>query len=484
MNGAGANDALWTDADVRAALGGGAAGSAGWEARGVSIDSRTVAAGDLFFAIAGLNFDGHDFVGAALEAGAAAAVVSRDVAGVPDDAPLVRVGNTLEALAALGRAGRARMPGKVAAVTGSVGKTGTKEALRAALQRFAPTHASPLSYNNQWGVPLSLSRMPQESVFGVFELGMNHAGEIGPLAQLVRPHLAIVTTVEPVHLEFFDSVTAIADAKAEIFEGLDEGGIAVLNRDNAFYQRLADAARARGARRIIGFGESDKAEARLIKAASHPQCSCVSADISGQPMTYKIGVPGHHWVMNSLAVLASVQALGGDLGLAGLALAELTPPEGRGDRSRIALGDGAFELIDESYNANPASMGVAIASLGALQPEMEGRRIAVLGDMLELGAESPAFHAGLAGSIVDAGVDLVFTAGPDMAHLHDALPRRMQGAHGADSSELAALVARQVRPGDVVMVKGSLGSRMSLVVQALRALDEASPQRTANGAAK
>ena len=484
MTGAAPDNALWTDADVRAALGAAASGSGGWQARGVSIDSRSVAPGDLFFAIAGPNFDGHDFVNGALEAGAAAAVVSREVPGLPGDAPLVRVGNTLEALTALGRAGRARMAGKVAAVTGSVGKTGTKEALRAAFERFAPTHASPLSYNNQWGVPLSLARMPRESAFGVFEIGMNHAGELGPLAQLVRPHLAIVTTVEPVHLEFFDSVTAIADAKAEIFEGLDDGGVAVLNRDNAFYDRLADAARARGAGRIIGFGESDKADARLIKAASHPDCSCVSVDICGQPMTYKIGVPGHHWVMNSLAVLASVQALGGDLGLAGLALAELTPPEGRGNRSRIALGGGAFELVDESYNANPASMAAAIASLGAMQPENEGRRVAVLGDMLELGTESPAFHAGLAAILVDAGVDLVFTAGPDMAHLHDALPRRMQGAHGAESSELAPEVAQRVRPGDVVMVKGSLGSRMSVVVQALKALDEANPQRAANGAAK
>lgn len=476
---------LWTAAEVLDATGGAASGNANWRAAGVSIDSRTVQDGDLFFAISGPNFDGHDYVRAALDAGASAAVVSRELEGIAAGAPLVRVETTLDALSALGRAARARMTGPVAAVTGSVGKTGTKEALRAALQRYAPAHASASSYNNHWGVPLSLARMPRGAAFGVFELGMNHAGEIGPLARLVRPRLAIITNVEPVHLEYFDSVTAIADAKAEIFEGLEKGGIAVLNRDNAFFGRLADAARARGAGQVIGFGESDSAEARLIKAVAHPDCTCVSADICGQPMTYKIGVPGHHWVMNSLAVLASVQALGGDLGLAGLALAELTPPEGRGNRTRVELDTGGFEIVDESYNANPVSVAAAISSLGALRPEEGARRIAVLGDMLELGPDAPKFHTDLAAPLAEAGIDLVFTAGPDMRRLSEALPKRMRGGHGADSAEAAANVTRAVRAGDIVMVKGSLGSRMRLVVEALKDLETMDRRaRAANGAGK
>lgn len=484
------NPSLWTAAEVLSAMDADATGAAAteaddWHATGISIDSRTVQDGDLFFAISGPNFDGHDYVGAALKAGASAAVVSREVAGVAADASLVRVGDTLEALIALGRAARARMTGPVAAITGSVGKTGTKEALRAALQRFAPTHASASSYNNHWGVPLSLARMPRDSAFGIFELGMNHAGELRPLARLVQPRLVIITNVEPVHLEYFDSVTAIADAKAEIFEGLEKGGIAVLNRDNPFFDRLADAARAQGAGQIIGFGESETADARLIKAVAHPDCSCVSVDICGQPMTYKIGVPGHHWVMNTLAVLASVQALGGDLGLAGLALAELTPPEGRGNRTRIDLGAGSFEIVDESYNANPVSVAAAISSLGALQPEEGARRIAVLGDMLELGDDAPKFHADLAAPLVEAGIDLVFTAGPNMQRLSEALPKRMRGGHGANSAEAAANVTRAVRPGDVVMVKGSLGSRMRVVVEALKDLETTNRRaQAANGGAK
>ncbi len=481
MAGAALETSLWTGADVLRATGG--AGPADWQVTGVSIDSRTVQGGDLFFAITGPNFDGHDYVSQALDAGASAAVVSHEPEGVAADAPLVRVENTLDALRALGAAARARMTGPVAAVTGSVGKTGTKEALRAALQRYAPTHASASSYNNHWGVPLSLARMPRDSAFGVFELGMNHAGELRPLANLVQPRLVIITNVEPVHLEYFDSVTAIADAKAEIFEGLEKGGVAVLNRDNGFFDRLADAACARGAAQVIGFGESDAAGARLIKAVSHPDCSCVSADICGQPMTYKIGVPGHHWVMNSLAVLASVQALGGDLGLAGLALAELTPPEGRGNRTRVEFGAGSFEIVDESYNANPVSIAAAISSLAVLQPQEGGRRIAVFGDMLELGADAPKFHADLAAPLVESGIDLVFTTGPNMQRLNEALPKRMRGGHGADSAEAAADVTRAVRPGDIVMVKGSLGSRMRLVVQALRNLESTDRRaQAANGA--
>ncbi len=459
---------LWTADEVGAAVSGRVAdGAKDWAAAGVSIDSRTVASGDLFVAIAGPHFDGHDFAAAALAAGAAAAIVSHVPAGLSADAPLVVVDDTLAALWQLGAAARERMTGRVAAVTGSVGKTGTKDALRAALARFAPTHASAASYNNQWGVPLSLARMPRDASYAVFEIGMNHAGEIEPLARLVRPHLAIVTTVEPVHLAFFDSVSAIADAKAEIFRGVEAGGVAVLNRDNAYFDRLAAHARASGLRTIVGFGASSQADARLVRAVSHPHCSCLSADICGQAMTYKVGVPGPHWVSNSLAVLAAVQAFGADLGLAGLALGELAAGAGRGRRSQVAWSGGSIEVIDESYNANPASMGAALALLGAAVPGLRGRRIAVLGDMLELGDDTERLHSALGDAVAASKIDLVFAAGPEMAHLFAALPDAMRGSHAGDSESLVVDLHAAVRAGDIVMVKGSLGSRMGVVVAAL-----------------
>ncbi len=475
---------LWTGADVIAATNAVARGS-DWNSSGVSIDSRTLEAGDLFVAIKGPHVDGHDFVDAAFEAGAAAAIVANDWSG-ESEGELLRVPDPLEALNDFARAARARITGTVAAITGSVGKTGTKNALAAALGRYRPAHASAASYNNLWGVPLSLARMPATTKFGVFEIGMNHAGEIRPLTKMVRPNLAIITTVEPVHLEYFSSVADIADAKAEIFEGMEPGGVAVLNRDNAYFDRLADRARASGVDRIIGFGETENADARLIKAVRHAECSCVSADICGQPMTFKVSIPGHHWVMNSLAVLAAVSNMGGDLGLAGLALAELEAPVGRGRRYNVQLADRSIELIDESYNANPASMESAIKLLGAAEPGRGGRRIAVLGDMRELGFDSPEYHKALASPLKEAGIDLVFAAGLDMAHLFKALPTEMQAAHVAMATELAPLVMEIVREGDVVMVKGSLASGMAEIVEAIRAVDTAhdetdSATRRANG---
>jgi UDP-N-acetylmuramoyl-tripeptide--D-alanyl-D-alanine ligase len=465
MTGAGA--VLWTADDVRTAAGGRASAAADWTAEGVSIDSRTVQPGDLFVAIAGPNFDGHDFTGAAFEAGASAAIVSHVPDGVPTDAPLIVVEDTLGALWDLGAAGRRRMNGRVAGVTGSVGKTGTKDALQASLSRFAPTHASAASHNNHWGVPLSLARMPRDASFAVFEIGMNHAGEIERLSRLVRPHLAIITTVEPVHLEFFESVVAIADAKAEIFAGLEADGVAILNRDNAHFDRLAARAQASGVREVISFGARDDADARLVRAVSHPHCSCLSADICGQAMTYKVGVPGPHWVSNSLAVLAAVKALGGDLGLAGLALGELAAGAGRGQRRQVVWPGGSVEIIDESYNANPASMGAAVALLDAAEPRPRGRRIAVLGDMLELGRDASRLHGELADTLAASATDLVFAAGPEMAHLFANLPGELRGSHAVDSESLIPDVLANVRAGDVVMVKGSLGSRMGILVAVL-----------------
>jgi UDP-N-acetylmuramoyl-tripeptide--D-alanyl-D-alanine ligase len=474
------DEVLWTAAEAAEATGGTASGD--WNATGVSIDSRTCELGDLFVALVGDTNDGHAYVAAALAKGAAAAMVLTTYSGEPQYAGrLLRVADTMAGLNALGRASRVRSTARIIAVTGSVGKTSTKEALRLALSRFKPTHASALSYNNQWGVPLSLARMPRSAAFGVFELGMNHPGELDPLTRLVRPHVALITTVAEVHTAFFHSVEEIADAKAEIFMGLEPDGIAVLNRDNTHFDRLAAKAKACGAARIISFGEDTRSDVRVVKFHLHDACSCVTADVCGQIVTYKVGIAGRHWVGNSLAVMAGVSALGGDLGLAGLALGDLSPLKGRGQRHKIETRDGEFTLIDESYNASPVAMRAAIATLANVAKPDHARRIAVLGDMLELGPKSPEIHAGLAKDLVEAKIDLVFCAGPNMRVLSEALPRAMRGGAEDNSLDLAPLVARAIRPGDVVMVKGSLGSRMARVVDALLDLGARTPSRAANG---
>ena len=473
---------LWNSADAVRATGGQAFGAA-WQATGVSIDSRTCQPGDLFVAIAGPSFDGHDFVAAAFAKGAVAAMVHRPAASFATDKPLLQVEETLAALVRLGLAGRARSQARFLGVTGSVGKTGTKEALRLVLSTQSECFATAGSLNNHWGVPLSLARLPLAAEIGVFELGMNHAGELGPLSRMVRPDLAIITTIEAVHLEFFASVAAIADAKAEIFEGMDPGGIAILNRDNDQFERLAVAAHARRLSRIIGFGEHPAAEARLIDCRLEANGSRVSAEILGRRIDYRLGAPGRHWVQNSLAVLAAVGALGLDLGLAAGALSNLSPPKGRGQRRRIALPTGgSFELIDESYNASPAAVRAALAVLAKAEPGSSGRRIAVLGDMRELGTEGPRLHAELAEPAVKANVDLVLTCGPLMQGLTAALPPARRGTHAPDSKSLIPAVLAAIRAGDVVLVKGSLGTRMAPIVEALLRLEAATPPaRAANG---
>jgi len=435
---------------------------------GLSIDTRTIAGGEAFFAIRGDVRDGHDFVPAALEAKAGLAVVARHKRrDMPPDAPLLVVADVLAGLTDLARAARARTNAKIIAVTGSVGKTGTKEALRLALAKSGATHASIASYNNHWGVPLSVARMAENTKFGVFEIGMNHAGEITPLTRLVRPHVAIVTTVEPVHLEYFGSVEAIADAKAEIFLGLEPGGAAVLNRDNAQYTRLARAARAVNAR-AVSFGEQAQADARLLKVSLQADSSAVHANILGTEVTYKLGVPGRHAVQNSLAVLAAAALAGADLALTALALASLEPPTGRGQRLTLSLpGGGTALLIDESYNANPASMRAALAVLGLAPIGRSGRRIAVLGDMLELGPASAELHRGLAEPILAHDLDLVFCAGPMMQALWDALPSERRGSYAESAAALEPHVVAAIADGDAVMVKGSLGSKMGPIVKAL-----------------
>jgi UDP-N-acetylmuramoyl-tripeptide--D-alanyl-D-alanine ligase len=438
------------------------------EVTGISIDSRTIERGEAFFAVMGENRDGHEFVGAALAAGAGLAVVAENkLSALPNDAPLLVVADVLAALVDLARAARSRSRARVIAVTGSVGKTGTKEALRRVLARVGETHASVASYNNHWGVPLSLARLPASARYGVFELGMNHAGEIASLSRLARPHVAIITAIEPVHLEYFSSVEAIADAKSEIFLGVEPAGAAVINRDSPQFERLKASAEAAGIMRVVSFGEHAEADARLVRAAIKPDRSTIEARILGIDIVYKLGAPGQHVAMNSLAVLAAAALLGADLAVAALALADLKPAPGRGENVMLELPGGTALLIDESYNANLASMRAALALLGQAPVGLRGRRIAVLGDMLELGPTSPEIHRALLEPVLAHGTDLVFCCGPLMKALWEALPVERRGGYALSSAELEPEVIAGLRGGDAIMIKGSLGSRMGLIVKAL-----------------
>ncbi len=461
---------LWTADDIAEVLG--LAPSGSWTASGVSIDSRTLRPGELFVAFAGPRHDGHDYVAAAFSAGAPAAIVAQAPAGLPKgDSRLIIVPDPLEALRRLGAVARARTRARVLAVTGSVGKTGTKEALRLVLGAHGATHANVGSFNNHIGVPLTLARLSADAAFAVFEIGMNHAGEITPLVGLVRPHIALVTNVEAVHLENFpdNGIDGIAEAKAEIFDGVG-GETAVLNRDNTYFEFLAGRARDRGFHRVLSFGTHAEADARLVDVELGPMWSQVTAEYAGMTLSYRVGIPGRHWALNSLAVIAAAHAAGIAPEAAAAHLADLSAAKGRGQRHRVAFAAGAFELIDDSYNASPVSMQAAFAVLGASAPRAAGRRIAVLGDMLELGPESDAMHAGLALSLVASGVARVHTCGPHMARLHEALPPTMRGTHAKDSAALTPAVVADLRDGDVVLVKGSLGSRMAVVIEALMSL--------------
>jgi len=474
-------EALWTAAEAAAATKGRSTGD--WQATGVSIDSRSVQAGDLFIALTGPNFDGHAFVAEALHKGAAAAMTRTDFAGADGaDAPgpLLLVEDTFAALWKLGAAARARSTARFAGVTGSVGKTSVKEALAHGLATQAPTAWSAGSFNNHWGLPLSLARMARDATYGVFELGMNHPGEIRRLAALLRPDVALITNIEAAHIGLLGSLEAIADAKGEIFEAMDSNGTAVLNRDNSYFRHLDKMARAQGIERIVSFGRAAEADVRLIDCVLEATHSDVTAEVLGQTLDYTVSVPGTHWVLNSLAVIAAAQALGADPAATAAALANLQPIKGRGTRQKIAAPRGKFDLIDDAYNANPSSMRAAIEVLGRSQTGSGGRRIAVLGDMLELGPQAVSLHRGLLEPLREAGVDLVYTCGESMAALAEALPKNMRGGHAANSQALAPIVCAAVAAGDVVMVKGSLGSRMALVVAALAGLAQSLP-RAANG---
>ncbi|MSO71992.1 MAG: UDP-N-acetylmuramoyl-tripeptide--D-alanyl-D-alanine ligase [Rhodospirillaceae bacterium] len=465
---------LWTSAAVVKATAGACAGT--WVASGVSIDSRSVKAGDLFVALKGPNFDGHAFALAALKHGASAALIHEPVKDSGEyHNRLVVVKNTFAALQSLAVAARTRANARIVAVTGSVGKTGTKEALRLGLSFLGKTHANEGNLNNHWGVPLSLSRMPADAAFGVFELGMNHPGEIAPLSRMVRPHVAVITTVEAAHLEFFNSIVEIADEKAAIMDGLEPGGTVVLPRDNAQYPRLVAAAKSAGCKNTIGFGASGDAVARLLSWSLTPDGTQVAAEFDGERITYDMIVSGRHWALNSVAALAAVRAMGCDFHRAAGALSRLDAPPGRGARSLVQLAGGTLLVIDESYNASPAAVRVLAETLAQMHQPVGGtgggRLIVVLGDMLELGSAAAALHAGLGPSLKAAEIDIVFTAGALMEHLHKALPAPMRGGHAKDSMSLIPLVIAAVRAGDVVAVKGSHSSHLESVVAALLALD-------------
>lgn len=457
------SQALWTNKEISTILGVEFAGS--WEATGLAIDSRSLRKGDLFLALKGENHDGHDFASKAVEAGAVALIVERKL---ELDIPQVIVDDCFRALYKLAEAARVRTKAKVIGVTGSVGKTGTKEMLKAAFTALGPTSASEGGLNNHVGLPLSLARIPVDAQYAILEMGMNHKGELKELSLLARPHLAIITTVETVHAEFFVDEEDIAQAKAEIFMGVEPHGIAVLNRDNPHFFRLAEVAIKHRVSRIISFGSHIDAYARLLDCAVDPSLTHVLAMVHDHPIAYRIGVAGRQWAINSLAVLAAVSALGGDVAHASYALSQMEPPKGRGQRQIVRLEEGNFELIDESYNASPASMRAAFMVMAAHKPAKGARRIAVLGDMLELGHNSPQYHASLATSIQSHDINLVFTAGPLMENLYNALPEDIRGAQATNSTELLPLLQAAIRPGDVVMVKGSAGSRMGIIVEALK----------------
>jgi len=451
--------ALWTSTEAGAATLG--LVTRPFSAEGLSIDTRTLKPGDLYVAIKGDRRDGHEFLQEAFAAKAAAALVSRAPQGLPAEAALLTVANTQRALEDLARAARGRSDAKIVAVTGSAGKTTTKEMLKLAFGALGKTHASSASYNNHWGVPFSLASLPREAAYGVFEIGMNHFGEIRSLVSFVRPHTALVTTIAPAHLEFFGSCDAIADAKSEIFESIAPGGAAVLPSDSPFAERLVARAKQSRVAHILGFGSKPNSAARLLSYDESAEGARVKADILGKPVEFRLGAPGLHLASNALGALLCVASVEGDLLNAAAALKGFAALKGRGAR----LSAGGIEIIDESYNANPASM-VAALTLLAKAP---GRRVAVLGDMLEMGPDGAAHHAGLAPAIEAVRVDLVFLCGAQMKSLWEALPAAQRGFYAANSAELAPAVTSALRQGDTVLVKGSNGIRMSVIIEALKA---------------
>lgn len=473
---------LWTSANAARATKGKT--TCKWAAQGVSIDTRTIERGDLFVALSAAR-DGHEFVAQALAKGAAAAMVTHVPDGVADDAPLLIVDDVQAALERLGAAARRRCKGQIVAITGSVGKTSTKEMLRAALTGQGRVHAAVASYNNHWGVPLTLARMPADTDYGIFEIGMSNPGEIAPLAKQVRPHVVMVTTVAAAHLAAFDGIEGIAHEKASIAQGLGKGGIAVLNGDLPTSPILIDAAKRKKAR-IMTFGEARHNHHRAVDL--HIGAGHTTAQTRGwrTPMMLKVASEGRHFAVNALGVMAVVRALGADRAQALCGLAQWAPPQGRGQRERIhldpVLDEEWLELIDDAFNANPTSMTAALEVLAAATPRndvgrrVRGRRVAILGDMLELGPEETEMHAALTDDPSMPAIHAVHCVGPLMRHLHDALPEEKQGRWVAKATDLVPAIRSLVDPGDVVLVKGSKGSQVSLLVDAIRKMGHRSPK--------
>lgn len=460
---------LWTSQDMIEAMDGRPVGDIPDGVNGISIDSRTVSEGDAFFAIKGDRFDGHDFASVAVANGAGLLVVSESKLPALGrlTAPMIVVNDVLAALEDLGRASRARTEAKIIAVTGSVGKTSTKEMLRHVLEPSGEVHASVASFNNHWGVPLTLARMPVSAAYGVFEIGMNHPDEIRPLVKMVKPHIAIITTVAAAHMGNFKNLTEIAAAKSEIMEGLAEDGHVLLNRDNEKYSWLKKRAGELGVAHVQSFGENSKADYRLLNCKLLPDCSTITARIGSDEVAVKIGAPGRHHVQNALAVLGAVQLSHANLAKATHALAALSAEKGRGARHSLKIGDGSFVLIDESYNANPASMRAALELLRDTPVQLRGRRIAVLGDMLEMGRFSEQVHRDLAAPLAETGADLVCLAGPEMRALRDELGINIETVYREEADELADYLKSVIRDGDVVMIKSSLGIGFGRIVKAL-----------------
>jgi UDP-N-acetylmuramoyl-tripeptide--D-alanyl-D-alanine ligase len=461
---------LWTSKEVSLATQG--QSNQEWVATGFTTDSRTLQPGDLFIALKGPVFDGHDYVIDALKKGAAAAIVSQDF---PAELPTVRVKDTLKALEDLGRASRARTKAQIIAVTGSFGKTSTKEGLRLVLSHQGKVTANQRSYNNFWGLPLSLAQLPADHDYGIFEIGMNYPGEITPLSLLARPHVTIITNVEKMHIQNCGSHQGVADAKAEIFEGMAPGAKAVLNKDNVMFSYLEEKARRKGLE-VISFGADPTAECRLIENTFKNGKLHVKVTIGSRPIEYAVSAVGEHWAYNSLAILSAVWALGANVELAAESLAHFQLLDGRGAVKEFPLGSSKITVIDESYNAGPGSMIAAIRTLGRIQPQNGARRIAVLGDMLELGEHSKELHRDLAEHLLANHVDFVYTTGALMKELHQVLPENKR-YHEDDLEILSQKVAQEVRPGEVIMIKGSRGmrayrGRMSKIVDALQALSE------------
>ena len=477
------NHQLWTSDEACKATGGVAIGE--WVASGVSINTRTLNPGDVFVALNGPKLDGHDFVAKAFDMGAVAAAVNHIPEGLEETHPgfaFLKVKDTQKALEDMAVAARARASNaKVIAVTGSVGKTGIKEALATVLSKQGITSASEGSLNNHWGLPLSLVRMPADTDFAVLEMGMNHAGELTPLSQMARPHVCIITTIQPAHTEHFKSLEDIATAKAEIFNGAESGAIAVLNHDIAQFEQLSKAANDAGISHVISFGSNENADIHLVSFEVGAKSSDVAVVIDGGRIEYKVGIAGRHWVINSLCVLAAVIAAGGDALKAAKELSNIQAPSGRGQRFSVKLDCGKLTLIDESYNASPASMKAAIEVLSTTPVANGGRRIAVLGDMLELGGETVPAHRALAHELIGAGIDLVLGVGEAMDNLWSELPEEMKGKLFATSQMAAGFLQQSLHEGDVVMVKGSAGVRMGVVVDAIMKLDSSNDPKNIEG---